>query len=86
VLAFSRDFFITFGALLIHILNGSVRIVPSLFGKLTTLSQMIVILWVLLKWPHPEIWVYWTAFVTFVSGIGYLIFGSRQLNGNLKTQ
>jgi CDP-diacylglycerol--glycerol-3-phosphate 3-phosphatidyltransferase len=83
VLALSRDLFITLGALLIHILNGSVRIIPSLFGKLTTFSQMVVIVWVLLKLPHPEIWVYLAALLTFVSGIGYLIFASRQLNGNL---
>lgn len=83
VLALSRDLFITLGALLIHILNGSVRIVPSIFGKMTTFSQMVVIVWVLLKWPHPEIWVYFAASLTFVSGIGYLIFASRQLNGSI---
>jgi CDP-diacylglycerol--glycerol-3-phosphate 3-phosphatidyltransferase len=83
VLAISRDVIITLGALVIHILNGSVRIVPSLFGKLTTVSQMGVVLWILFKWPYPEILVYGAASATFVSGIGYIIFGSRQLNGGL---
>ena len=84
VLVISRDVFITLGSLLIHILNGSVKIVPSFLGKLTTAFQMAAISWILLKWPHPQYLLYLAAFFTVVSGIGYFFFGSRQLNGNVK--
>ncbi len=80
ILAISRDLFICSGVLLIHILNGHVKVVPSILGKLATVSQMVCVLWILLKWPHPEIWVYGAASLTLASGIGYLIFGSRQLS------
>lgn len=84
-LAISRDVFITLGALLIHIINGSVKVVPSFLGKLTTASQMIAVCWILLEIPYQEIPVYWAALTTLFSGIGYFIFGSKQLNGTAKT-
>ncbi|MBI1884538.1 MAG: CDP-alcohol phosphatidyltransferase family protein [Chlamydiae bacterium] len=84
VLVISRDVFITLGALLIHILNGSVKIVPSVLGKVTTFSQMVTVFWILLKWPHADVPIWIAAIATFASWIGYLIYGSRQLNGSGK--
>lgn len=80
VLAISRDVFIIFGSLLIHVLNGSVRVRPSILGKVTTVSQMIAVIWVLLKFGYPQIPVYFAAFMTLLSGIIYVIDGSRQLS------
>lgn len=81
VLVISRDVVITLGSLLIHILNGSVKIIPSIVGKLATASQMAAIFWILLKWPNPQYFVYVAASFTIASGVGYMLFGSRQLNG-----
>lgn len=83
-LVISRDVFIVLGSLLIHILNGHVKVVPSIWGKLATVAQMVVVLWILLKCPHPHYLVYGAALITLISTIGYLIFGSRQLNGSGK--
>lgn len=85
VLAISRDAFITMGSLLIHILNGIVRIRPSMWGKLTTVAQMVTIVWILLKWSQPQIWVITAAVLTSISAIDYLIFGSKQLNESMKS-
>lgn len=82
VLALSRDLIITLGALLIHILSGSVKIAPSALGKLTTFSQMIAVAWVLLKIPYPQYLVYVSALLTLLSGIHYIVLGSRQLNSS----
>ncbi|MBI1870408.1 MAG: CDP-alcohol phosphatidyltransferase family protein [Chlamydiae bacterium] len=86
VLAISRDAFIVLGAILIHMLNGSVKVVPNPLGKMTTFLQMISIAWILLKFPGPQCWVWAAALATFSSAIGYFIFGSRQLNGSIKIQ
>jgi len=85
VLAISRDVFITGGALLIHVLTGSVRIVPSILGKATTALQMVTIAWILLKLPSAHLWVYASAILTVVSGVGYLFFGNKQINTTSKS-
>jgi cardiolipin synthase len=85
VLAISRDVFITGGALLIHVLTGSVRIVPSILGKATTVLQMLTIAWILLKLPSAYLWVYASALLTVISGFGYLFFGNKQINTTPKS-
>lgn len=80
VLVLSRDAFIVFGSLLIHMIEGQVRVLPSLIGKATTFFQMATVIWVLLRLPHPMVLVYVAAMFTIISMVGYFFFGSRQLN------
>ncbi|MDP3980046.1 MAG: CDP-alcohol phosphatidyltransferase family protein [Chlamydiota bacterium] len=80
VLVLFRDAFIVFGSMLIHMLEGSVKVIPSFLGKATTFLQMIAVVWVLLRLPGPQIVVTIAAAFTGMSLIGYFFFGSRQLN------
>ena len=43
----SRDLIIFFGVIILNRLKAEVAITPSIFGKLTTFSQMFTILWIL---------------------------------------
>ncbi|MDD5450073.1 MAG: CDP-diacylglycerol--glycerol-3-phosphate 3-phosphatidyltransferase [Candidatus Omnitrophica bacterium] len=76
----SRDIIIVLGTVLVHMIKGSVMITPSILGKVTTFLQMSTILSVLLKFPYsPIIWNL-AGFSTLISGIDYVIRGSRLLN------
>ena len=82
ILVVSRDFFLMLGSLIIQITTGQLKVVPNMLGKSTTVFQMTTILWILLKWPQPQyIWMF-AGLLTFVSGIVYLVTGSKQLNEN----
>ncbi len=82
-LVISRDLFLCCGALLIHILMGSVTITPSWTGKVTTFLQACVICLVLAKVSGA---VFLSATLvaglcTLISGVRYLIQGYLQLRG-----
>lgn len=78
-LVIGRDFVILVGYAIVHIIMGKVRVVPSIVGKITTAFQMIVIFWTLFKLPHLYYWLIFSAIFTVYSFIGYLFFGSSQL-------
>lgn len=80
IIVISRDIIIVLGALLIHIIKGSIQIIPTIWGKITTFLQMSTILVVLMKFPYSfVVWNLAGAF-TVLSGIDYIIRGSRFLN------
>ncbi|MCX6968315.1 MAG: CDP-diacylglycerol--glycerol-3-phosphate 3-phosphatidyltransferase [Verrucomicrobia bacterium] len=90
ILVISRDIVIVSGALLLHYLNGKVQVRPSWMGKTATALQMLSIVAVMLQVNRPELpvepsfsWmdglVAAAGFFTFISGIGYVIDGVRQL-------
>ena len=82
VLVISRDVFLTVGSLVVHLTTGSLRVLPNLLGKATTVFQMATVIWILMKWPGAY-WVWGpAAFFTLLSGFVYIISGSKQLNGN----
>lgn len=82
VLVISRDLFLMVGALVVDLTTGHLKVRPNFLGKTTTVFQMATVLWILLKWPCPH-WVWETAGVlTFLSGVVYLMTGSRQFNGS----
>lgn len=72
VIIISRDVFILIGALLIFVINGRLRVKPTMPGKITTVFQMCMILYVLscqslytamdgslpgwLDWLRPSMW------------------------------
>ena len=80
IVVISRDILIVLGFLIMHMLIGEIEIKPSILGKITTASQMITVIVVLLQLRYS--YVIWTAAVAFtaLSGIGYLIRGNRILN------
>jgi len=82
VLVITRDVVIVSGSLLLHVLNGKVRVRPSWTGKVATVLQMAAIAWVMLQMRIPPlIYIVYTAgFFTLVSGIIYFRNGLRQLS------
>lgn len=82
IIVVSRDVIIVIGAIVIFLTTGGIEISPSPLGKITTFFQMATIISVLLRYPHSNyIWNLAIAF-TVLSGIDYIIRGTRLLNGN----
>jgi cardiolipin synthase len=82
VLVITRDVVIVTGSLLLHVLNGKVRVRPSWTGKVATVLQMAAIAWVMLQMRIPPLLyiVYAAGFFTLVSGVIYFRNGLRQLS------
>ena len=82
VLVITRDVVIVTGSLLLHVLNGKVRVRPSWTGKVATVLQMVAIAWVMLQMRIPPLIyiVIAAGFFTLVSGVIYFRNGLRQLS------
>ncbi|MFA4842796.1 MAG: CDP-diacylglycerol--glycerol-3-phosphate 3-phosphatidyltransferase [Candidatus Omnitrophota bacterium] len=82
IVVISRDIIIVLGTVLVHLIKGNVQVAPTLWGKITTFFQMFTILAVLIKF-HYSYMVWNTAGIfTAISGIDYIIRGSRTLSEN----
>ena len=79
-----RDTLILIGLLLIRLVVGKVKVRPRIIGKVATVLQMVVVLWIMLKWE--ENWLraltLGTAMCTGISGLLYVWDGSRQLSAH----
>ncbi|HRT09732.1 MAG TPA: CDP-alcohol phosphatidyltransferase family protein [Candidatus Paceibacterota bacterium] len=79
-----RDLLLVLGMVVIQMMVGKVVARPRLLGKVATVLQMAVILWVLLKWE--ETWFTALAVAaslcTGVSGLLYVWDGVRQLSAH----
>jgi cardiolipin synthase (CMP-forming) len=79
-----RDFLLLAGLIVIQMTVGKVKVRPRFVGKAATVLQMVVVLWVLMKWN--ERWLpacaLGTALCTGVSGLLYLWDGTRQLSAH----
>ncbi|MBI3323637.1 MAG: CDP-alcohol phosphatidyltransferase family protein [Candidatus Omnitrophica bacterium] len=80
ILVISRDLLIVCGWLLIVLVTGDLKAIPSRLGKATTFFQMLTVLAVLLGWPAagPILWI--AMGLTVLSGIGYIRYGNQVLN------
>lgn len=95
VLVIARDAIVVIGAMLLHLLNGSVQVRPSLTGKAATAAQMVALVLVMLQInPAPQeihfgglaiqvtfldLAVYVAGLFTAISGVGYIVDGIGQL-------
>jgi phosphatidylglycerophosphate synthase len=63
---------------------GKAAIQPRMLGKTATVLQMVVVLWILLKWPAPWLRALTlaTALCTGISGLFYLWDWMRQLGAH----
>ena len=79
-----RDTLLLAGLIVIQITIGKVRVRPRVSGKVATVLQMIVVLWVLLKWNEKWMlgWALAAAVGTGISGLLYLWDGTRQLSAH----
>ena len=96
VLVIARDIVIVAGALVLHYLNGTVRLLPTWTGKTATVMQMVAIALCMLQLnlftksftvlggklslDFLDIPVYLAGLFTLVSGCGYVMDGIRQLH------
>ena len=79
-----RDILVLAGMLVIQMTVGKVKIRPRMVGKVATVLQMVIILWVLLKWDPNwlRVWLLAAAICTGISGLLYVWDGSRQLSAH----
>jgi cardiolipin synthase (CMP-forming) len=79
-----RDSLLLVGLLVIQMTVHKVSVRPRFLGKLATVLQMVVTLWILLKWD--ERWLQTlslsAALATGISGLLYVFDGSRQLSAH----
>lgn len=80
-----RDLLLGIGAVMIRLIVGKVTVRPRLTGKAATVFQMIVVLWILLRWDfifhgvYLKIWILGAGLFTAASGLFYVWDGTRQL-------
>lgn len=102
VLVITRDIVILVGTAILHLLIGRVQVKPSWMGKAATALQMVAIAFVLLQLnfftkelhfagqifqlDFLDIPVVLAGFFTFISGIGYVMTGVRQLQAAGQTE
>ena len=83
-----RDFFILLVSLIVVLMIGWRTFTPSLYGKASTVMQVLTVLAVLyVNWKHvvvPELSIlfYMTGLMTAVSGVHYLGRGLREWTSN----
>jgi len=84
----ARDLWVLVGLVVIHITLGKVKVRPRRTGKVATVLQMAVVLWLLLKWDVGRglVWIHWltigAAVGTGLSGLQYVWDGVRQLSAS----
>ena len=79
-----RDVLMVIGLVVIQVVVGRVTVRPRMVGKVATVLQMVVVLWVLLRWHEPTVFVLilGAAIFTAVSGLFYVWDGVRQLSAH----
>ncbi len=82
IIVISRDALIVLGSVTIYFIKGNLKISPSVSGKITTFFQMITIVSILVKFEQSFIIWNITVLLTVISGIDYVLKGSRLLNEN----
>ena len=80
----ARDMLILIGMAVIHVIVGKVKVRPRIIGKIATVLQMTVVLWILLKWHGRAlpVWSLGAAICTGISGLLYVWDGARQLSAH----
>ena len=79
-----RDILLLAGLVVIQMIVGKVKVRPRILGKVATVLQMVIVLWIMLKWDERWItaWASATAICTGLSGLLYIWDGTRQLSAH----
>lgn len=77
-----RDILLLAGLVVMAMFLRKVKIRPRILGKLATVLQMVIVLWILLKWPSRWLGALCmaAALCTGTSGLLYIWDGTRQLS------
>lgn len=80
IIVISRDAIIVLGSVVVYLVTGRLDVSPSGIGKITTFFQMITIISILVLFKYS--YIIWNIAVglTIISGIDYIIKGSRLFN------
>ena len=83
-----RDLLLGIGAVVIRAVVGKITVRPRLTGKLATVCQMLMIIWILLRWDlvaHKlllQIWIFGSGIFTVISCLQYILDGMKQLSAH----
>jgi len=79
-----RDILLLVGMVVIQMTVGHVQVRPRMLGKIATVLQMVVVLWILLRWDGPwlSVWMIGAGVCTGGSGLLYVWDGVRQLGAH----
>ncbi|MFZ0825917.1 MAG: CDP-alcohol phosphatidyltransferase family protein [Verrucomicrobiia bacterium] len=83
-----RDLLLLLGIAVVRLTVGKVVVRPRVIGKIATVLQMIVVVWILLKWDRDlsgrwlKVWTLGAALCTGVSGLLYVWDGVKQLGSH----
>jgi CDP-diacylglycerol--glycerol-3-phosphate 3-phosphatidyltransferase len=83
-----RDLLILLGVAVIRFTVGKIVVRPRFTGKVATVLQMAVVIWILLKWDfgHGVLWLKYltlgAGICTGVSGVLYVLDGVKQLGSH----
>ena len=85
-LVISRDVILVMGYSIVHHFATTVVVQPRITGKIATVLQMLLIIWVLMQAPVQHfLWlVGGAAFFTALAGVQYVLDGIRQLDHSAK--
>jgi CDP-diacylglycerol--glycerol-3-phosphate 3-phosphatidyltransferase len=79
-----RDILLLAGLVVVQMTVGKVQVRPRWIGKVATVLQMVVVLWILLQYSPVwlRFWMLSAAVTTGISGLLYFWDGSRQLSAH----
>jgi cardiolipin synthase len=83
-----RDLLLLIGFAVIRLTVGKVVVRPRVFGKVATVFQMIVVVWILLDWDRElngrwlKVWTLGAGTCTGLSGLLYVWDGVKQLGAH----
>lgn len=76
MLVFGRDLLLLAGTGLVMLLTERRSFPPSIWGKVSTIFQILTAIWALIAWV-PDLLLGLTALVTAWSGVHYIVTGAR---------
>ena len=83
-----RDLLLLIGLVVIQITVGKVKVRPRVLGKCATVLQMLVVVWILMRWDEGRgarwlaLWMAGAAVFTGASGLLYVWDGIKQLGAH----
>ena len=83
-----RDLLLLIGIFVIRLIVGKVVVRPRIAGKIATVFQMVVVIWILLEWDRDvnvrwfKVWVIGAAAFTGISGLLYVWDAVKQLGAH----
>lgn len=83
-----RDLLLAIGSVVIRSVVGTITVHPRITGKIATVFQMLVVIWILLLWDkmlHGYLlltWLIGAGIFTGISGLLYVFDGMKQLSAH----